>query len=65
MKEAKIMPQRNKIIDIPGHRSELHVSFLDVSPLQGVPPFDASFSTFRVEVLMPPPQDLEHFDHSL
>ena len=63
MKEGKTIPQKNKFNDIPGHKSELHVSFLVVSPIQGVPPFNASCSIFRIEVLMPPPQDLEHSDH--
>ena len=52
-------------VNLPGQISMLHVSFLNASPTQGVPPFEDSCTIFRLEVLMPPPHDFEHSDHSL
>lgn len=52
-------------VNLPGQISMLHVSFLDASPTQGLPPFEDSCSIFRREVRMPLPHDFEHSDHSL
>ena len=54
-----------EVVDVgEGQGGRSHSSVWSSSPTQSAPPFRASCRTLLVLVLVPPPQLLEHSDHT-
>ena len=53
----------NLLISLLGQLCVLHEAVPVVFPVQGIPPFLASVSTFRTPCLIPPPHGLVHLAH--
>ena len=65
MKEIEEEEDVVEVVDVEeGQGGRSHSSVWSSSPTQSAPPFRASCRTLLVLVLVPPPQLLEHSDHT-
>ena len=65
MKEIEEEEVDVEVVDVgEGQGGRSHSSVWSSSPTQSAPPFRASCRTLLVLVLVPPPQLLEHSDHT-